>query len=435
MQGKTHISLGIASALLLTWPGTVTDVITSVTCGAIGGWIVDVDCKNKNVNLTDDQRREKIYDAIINCLFIAAFLMVDFLIGNGMFRYIKDNWGVKIWGALFAFVILTLIGFNTVHRTFTHSFLGMASFSGSIFLLYRPASIPFAVGYLSHLIADLFNMVGLQIFFPFKWRLCFKKCNSNNDQTLFRISTGLTLLLAPFLFIMALPHDVNLFAFITLLQKPRLFSINTLQLYLIFINIITFLGVQKDFKLFLEEIFRAYERGEVYDEEKSETPETRFRIWLLNFMVFIGGGVGLLLALLIYLEYPSAYNGNRWAICYTSILFWGTIYCYVCNPFGLEIKPVVWAPWCHIPLIVYFLGINAINALYIYTIRKKRFDEYNIRHTVVLLLGAAGGTIGAAIAALLTHHEGKYFYAVSGFLMMIMSQIIFTVYMLMTGLV
>ena len=45
MLGKTHITLGIASSLIITQPETVSGVIGAMVGGAIGGWIVDIDCK------------------------------------------------------------------------------------------------------------------------------------------------------------------------------------------------------------------------------------------------------------------------------------------------------------------------------------------------------------------------------------------------------
>lgn len=84
MLGKTHITLGIASALIITHPATVPGVMTSMIGGAIGGWIVDVDCKDM------DPDREKVYDTIIDGLFIGAMIVLDFLIGNGVCSYILN---------------------------------------------------------------------------------------------------------------------------------------------------------------------------------------------------------------------------------------------------------------------------------------------------------------------------------------------------------
>ena len=174
MLGKTHITVGIAAALAVTHPETVPGVVTAMVGGAVGGWMPDVDCKDIDVD------REKGLDIIIDALFIGAFIVVDALVGNGMCQYIRDNWGVVVWGSLFGLIILGLLGYLTKHRTFTHSFLGMALFCTAVYFFCRPAALAFAIGYASHLFADMFNKLGLQLFFPIlKWRPCWKVCASN----------------------------------------------------------------------------------------------------------------------------------------------------------------------------------------------------------------------------------------------------------------
>lgn len=436
MLGKTHFVLGMASALIITHPQTVPGVLTAMTAGAIGGWIVDVDIKNRDREQSDDEVRENIYDAIIDGLFILSFIALDFFIGKGMCQYVIENWGVTVWGALFGILILLLIGLNTKHRTFTHSFLAMALFSGSVYLFCRPAVIPFVIGYASHLLSDFFNKLGVQLFFPLPWRPCLKLCRSDKkaNKILFWLSLLIDIVLGAFLFAKSMNGaDLNGSNFIAFITEKKLFGFNILQLYLIFINIITFLGFQNSHKQFLRDVFDAYERGVVYKESDYETPEVRFQTWLLNLLVFLGGGVGMCLSLLVQHEWPAAYNGVWWSFCYTSILFWFTVYCYLCNPFGYEIGKVQWISTKHIPVLVYLIGINAVTALFIYTIRKKKFEETNIKHTIIFLLGALGGTIGAIPTVFFINREGKYYYVTVGFSIMMISQIIFIMYMLAAG--
>ena len=89
-------------------------------------------------------------------------------------------------------------------------------------------------------------------------------------------------------------------------------GINSLQLYLVFINLVTFLGFQRSWRL----------RGREESEDKAVRIIVEFETWFLDFLVFIGGGIGMLIALVIHSAYPSGYNGNWWAFCYSSILLW-----------------------------------------------------------------------------------------------------------------
>lgn len=435
MLGKTHFVLGMASALTITHPQTVPGVITAMTAGALGGWIVDVDIKNRDIERSDDAKQENLYDIIIDGLFIFAFIVLDFFIGKGMCQYIIDNWGVKIWGSLFGIIILLFIGLNTKHRTFTHSLLALALFSGSMYLFCQPAAIPFAIGYASHLIADLFNKLGLQIFFPLKWRPCLKLCRSDKkaNRILFWISLALDIVLGAYLFAKSMNGIDQGSNFISLVTENNFLGLNILQLYLIFINLLTFFGFQRSHKRFQHNVYDAYVKDNDYNDADYETPKLRFQTWLLDFFVFLGGGIGMLVSLIINRERPAAYNGNWWAFCYTSILFWFTVYCYLCNPFGYEMSKIQLFATKHIPLLVYLIGINAISALFIYSIRKKRFKEIDIKHTMIFLFGALGGTIGAIPMVFYIKRIGKYYYVTVGFFMMLISQIVFIIYMLSAG--
>ncbi len=414
MLGKTHITLGIASSLILTQPETVSGVIGAMVGGALGGWIVDVDCKKT------DADQEKIFDSIIDGLFIGALIMVDCLLDNGICQYILSNWGFQIWGALIGFIVLLLIGFNTTHRTFTHSLFAMLLFGITMYFFCRPIAISFVIGYTSHLVADLFNKKGIQILYPVKSRICLNLCLSNGtaNKVLFWVALGLDVLAGSFFFATAMVNSPDNSMLISNIHKANFFGVNALQLYLIFINIITFLGFQRNWKL--------RER----EEDKSQRIVLEFEVWVLDFLVFIGGGIGMLVALLIHLRYPSGYNGNWCSFCYASVLFWLTIYCYICNPFGTTIFPITWLSIKHIPLFVYLVGINLLSAFAFYYFRKRHLKEYSLVHTFLLLLGALGGTIGGFVTTLRIHKENLFNYAVVGFPIMIISQVVFIIYMM-----
>lgn len=440
MLGKTHFVLGMASAVVITHPQTVPGVITAMTAGAIGGWIVDVDIKNRDMDQSEEAKLENVYDAVIDGLFILAFITLDFFIGKGMCQYVIENWGMKVWGSLIGLLILMIIGLYTKHRTFTHSILAWALFSGLVYLFCRPAVIPFAIGYASHLISDLFNYLGVQLFFPLKWRPCLEVCKSDKmaNRVLFWVSLVFDVTFGAFLFAKAMNRvDPSRSSFITYITEKRLFEVsfhlNIFQIYLIFINVLTFLGFQADQYQYRIDEADAYFRGVEYNSDDYETPGTRFQAWLLDLFAFLGGGVGMFVSLVINRERPVARNGNWWAFCYTSILFWFTIYCYLCNPFGFEISGGQWFSTKHIPLFVYLIVINVITVLFIYKIRKRRFNESDIKHTIIFLLGALGGTIGAIPTVFIINRQGKYLYVAMGFTIMLVSQIVFAMYMIAAG--
>lgn len=178
----------------------------------------------------------------------------------------------------------------------------------------------------------------------------------------------------------------------------------------------------------------AYYRGVEYNDADYETPEMRFQTWLLDLLAFLGGGIGMFVSFVINRERPVAYNGTWWSFCYTSILFWFTIYCYLCNPFGFKINGVQLLSSRHIPLLIYIFIINALTALFIFLIRKKKFGETDFKHTIIFLLGALGGTVSAILTVFLINREGKYYYVTTGFSIMLISQIVFVMYMIAVGI-
>ena len=232
------------------------------------------------------------------------------------------------------------------------------------------------------------------------------------------------MVLGAVLFSMAMARGSEASHLVTVLKTGRIFGLNTLEIYLIFINVLTFLGFERNWRL--------QSREESDDEEVIMNLE--FEIWVLDFMAFIGGGVGMFVALFIHLLYPTAANANWWAFCYTSVLFWFTVYCYVCNPFSLTVDKIQWFSVKHIPLLVYMVGINVVSALLFYAFRKKHFGEYSKKHTFLFMIGAAGGTVGAIPIVIATHHQEKFNYVTIGFFTMIISQVVFVFYMMSVGI-
>ena len=249
MLGETHFLLGMASALIITHPPTIPGIIATMTGGAIGGWIVDIDIKNREKN--DDEKPVNVYDIVRTIARILALITIDFFVGEGMCHYIISNWNVRVWGAFLGFLVLLLIGFNTKHRTFTHSFLALILYSGLAYLFCRPAAVPFLIGYASHIVSDLFNKKGVQILFPLKWKPRFnllKSADPKVNRIVSWISLVIEVILIGFLLskgIMAIDHKIS---FIQLLTKRKLFGLNFFQIYLIFVNVFTFLGFQRSYK-------------------------------------------------------------------------------------------------------------------------------------------------------------------------------------------
>ena len=168
MMGKTHFAMGIASALVIMNPKTVSECLLTIVGGAIGGVLCDIDILDNDYE--GDGR--SIQFTAIGMAVIG--LLIDFLLKNGIWEYIYEN-NTSIEGVVL-FLILWIIGVKSRHRTFTHSLFALSLFSLALFLIYPPIVSGFAIGFLSHILLDLLNKRKIQLFYPMDFRLCFNFC-------------------------------------------------------------------------------------------------------------------------------------------------------------------------------------------------------------------------------------------------------------------
>ena len=421
MLKKTHIASGIASALILTTPSTIPNIISGIIGGAIGGWIADIDCK------IIDYDKETIYDSIINGLFILLFVLLDFIIGKGICNYILSNWGISIWISLILFLLLLVFGFKSKHRTFTHSFASLIFFTICIYFLCRPMTLTFAIGYFSHIFIDLFNKKGLQLFYPLKWKFSLNICHSDKkaNNILYMIMVVLSTIIASILFSQTMINNTHI-DFVNKIQTLTVFDFNVFQLYLVLINVFTF---------FLAERSYANSWRENFENIDTIRIQTNFETWILNIFIFLGGSIGMIISLVIHFAFPSAYNGNWWSFCYTSFLFWGTVYLYIMNPFNLTLGPINFFTINKLFLLIYLFAINILSSYILYRIKERRFKDNSLAHTFLLLLGSIGGTLGAIISVTIFRKFKKFHYVSLGFILMLIGQIIFLSYLMLTNVI
>jgi inner membrane protein len=64
-----------------------------------------------------------------------------------------------------------ILNFFTKHRGIIHSFTFFILLSIPILIFFKEILLPFAVGYLSHLLVDCFTIQGVCLFYPLKIRI------------------------------------------------------------------------------------------------------------------------------------------------------------------------------------------------------------------------------------------------------------------------
>jgi inner membrane protein len=181
MMSKTHLSVGMAAALAVSPFTDINSCLLVLAGGAIGGVIPDVDI------LDDDYKCDALIGELISFGLLALAIFINHInkisiIGAAM----EHKWLLIIGGA--AFLILWLAGFSCDHRDFTHSLLSMALFTASVALIYLPLTLPFAMGYLSHLLLDILNKKKIRLLFPREGGICLGLCYASKiGNTVFMI--------------------------------------------------------------------------------------------------------------------------------------------------------------------------------------------------------------------------------------------------------
>ncbi|OZV12116.1 hypothetical protein CIW83_10825 [Tissierella sp. P1] len=180
MTGKTHVVIGITAALTVSFGQPVENQLIIVLASAISSLIPDLDHPKGKLN-------QKILLVNNNFYRILFYLSLGSLF---MYLYYSNQISIFLYLGLISF----LIGISS-HRGFTHSIVGFLA-STSIVTLgtvnYGLTSVysGFAIGYVLHIIADLFTTRGVKLFYPLKNNISFPikiKTNGKGEKIILRL--------------------------------------------------------------------------------------------------------------------------------------------------------------------------------------------------------------------------------------------------------
>lgn len=191
MMGKTHVAMGVAAATAtMTFVPALSDapLTAALIGGAAGGIISDIDIES------NDYCKDALYARIIAGIIVGASFLVDGIMHLGVCDSIRDSAyssaviGIGIFGVVCLFGALL-----ADHRTFTHSLLAMVIWSASLILFCRILIPFFAVGFISHIVLDLFNKQKVQILFPFGDGFCLGLFYAKGITNVLCLITGICL--------------------------------------------------------------------------------------------------------------------------------------------------------------------------------------------------------------------------------------------------
>ena len=203
MRGRTHITAGIAAALLVLHPTTVLGIGSAVAGGTLGGAICDIDCKGSDLN------QETIRGAVLAGICIAGVTVYDLRSGNGLIDHIRNAVGTNLLLGILGLVICCIWGCISPHRTFTHSLTGLLAMSASAWLICAPLGYAVALGMASHILLDLLNRKGIPLLYPLKKPVvCLNLCRADGlvNSILSVVCSAACVIL---LFVYAVPEQVQ----------------------------------------------------------------------------------------------------------------------------------------------------------------------------------------------------------------------------------
>lgn len=182
MTGKTHIAIGIASALTLSSEQPLENKLIIVLASILGSLSPDLDHPKAKLN----QKLLKFKNNIFRMIFYLSLSFVS------IHFYLDKSREIFLLSA-FAFILVGISG----HRGFTHSIIGFLTFTTIVKLVTKNIHLEvfyhgFSIGYFMHLMADFFNPRGIQIFYPVKTSISFPitiKTSSFFEDILFLLTS------------------------------------------------------------------------------------------------------------------------------------------------------------------------------------------------------------------------------------------------------
>ncbi len=166
MMGKTHIAVGIATALALVQPHTPADCLLTLCGGAVGGLLCDVECREK--------KNDSPLPWLIAFLLMLLTVILDSALHLGICHTLVTERASRASMGLLIVVLCCVKGHFSPHRDFTHSLLFTAFLTFGSFQIHPFFGLGMASGSLSHLALDVTNRRPLRLFYPLKHGFCLR---------------------------------------------------------------------------------------------------------------------------------------------------------------------------------------------------------------------------------------------------------------------
>ncbi|NMB50654.1 MAG: metal-dependent hydrolase [Bacteroidales bacterium] len=159
MTGKTHVAIATASVVPFI-PKNPLELLGIIPFVLLGALLPDIDAD---------------YSLIRSKRYLHSFIILGLVI-----VLTTKSKGPIIAILVMLFLIFTLK--RTEHRTIMHSLLGLIIFTVCMIFISKKFTSYFALGYITHLLADSFTLNGIPLFYPKLQAIGIKKIKTGSKQ-------------------------------------------------------------------------------------------------------------------------------------------------------------------------------------------------------------------------------------------------------------
>ena len=191
-------------------------------------------------------------------------------------------------------------------------------------------------------------------------------------------------------------------------------------IYLLTVNVVAFLAFTIDFLLY------KFADRELVDHR------------LLSLFAVAGGGVGMLLAFLLWDRHVVKDNVAWRLIAVLGIIVWALVTLCVYGVVRLDVEALL-APLdlgALAPIGIYVLAMSAVTfCVFAYDKWQAEHGGWRVREFVLLALSLLGGAVGGLLAMHLVRHKTRVYYFAWGLPIMIALQIGMVIYARLAGII
>lgn len=196
MTAKTHVSVGMASTLLITQPKSIKELLLCLGVASIGAVISDID-------VSTSEAYEAV-NKVIKFVLIAAIILgfVEYNWRFGIITSFKNDSNImRLIIGISVVLGICIFGKNQPHRSFMHSILAIILLSGSTYIIL-PEVVPYlSISMASHILIDTLNKKKVHIFYPLPGGIAFNLCRAHGfvNNIIFKVSSILTIIILIYL--------------------------------------------------------------------------------------------------------------------------------------------------------------------------------------------------------------------------------------------